>query len=139
MKLKPYFLILLILISQKIFSQNYTPVVLNSAHVRTLKSDIIEDMEYVLNIALPSGYQETSMSYPVVYMLDAYEIFGLQLQIYQQLIFFETVPPVILVGINYKVKEQDFYKGLHEYLYIRFMPLYILILLTTGKRQVGTD
>jgi predicted alpha/beta superfamily hydrolase len=119
MRQRYYFLILLILISTNVYSQNYDSVVLNSAHVRILKSDIIEDTEYILNIALPPGYQDTTLNYPVVYMLDAYEIFGLQLQTYQQLIFFETVPPMILVGINYKVQEQDFYKGLQEYLYIR--------------------
>ncbi|MBE0461527.1 MAG: hypothetical protein IBX60_07830 [Candidatus Aminicenantes bacterium] len=46
------------------------------------------------------GYEETAQKYPVVCMLDGYEIFGLQLQTYQQSAFFETVPPLILVGIN---------------------------------------
>ena len=114
-----YYTFFSIMISINLYSQNYSPVVLNSAHVRTLKSEIVEGMEYELNIALPPGYQDTTLSYPVVYMLDAYEIFGLQLQTYQQLIFFRTVPPMILVGINYKLQDKSFFDGLDDYLYIR--------------------
>ena len=129
MKKRFVILFFAILIFKPLFSQDYDPVVLNSAHTRILKSGIVEGMEYILNISLPPGYEEdTALNYPVVYMLDAYEIFGLQLQTYQQLIFFKSVPPMILVGINYKVKEEDFYDGLQEYLYIRsrdFTPTFL--------------
>ncbi len=137
---KRYSFVILLFIALNIYSQNYDSVVLNSAHVRTLKSNIIENSEYVLNIALPPGYQDTTLNYPVVYMLDAYEIFGLQLQTYQQLKFFETVPPMILVGINYKIQEQDFYKGLQEYLYIRsrdFTPTFLTIKQIIEKHGKG--
>lgn len=113
------FTLFFLLVGLNIHSKEYEPVVLNSAHVRTIKSDIVKGMEYELCIALPSGYEDTTVTYPVVYMLDAYEIFGLQLQTYQQLIFFETVPPLILVGINYKFEGKLFYEGLKDYLYIR--------------------
>lgn len=113
------FTLFFLLIGLNALSQDYQPVVLNSAHVRTIKSDIVEGIEYELCVALPPGYEDTTSTYPVVYMLDAYEIFGLQLQTYQQLIFFETVPPLILVSINYKFKGKPFYKGLKDYLYIR--------------------
>ena len=65
-------------------SLEYQPVILSSAHVRTITSEIVEGMEYELCIALPPGYEDTASIYPVVYMLDAFEIFGLQLQTYQQ-------------------------------------------------------
>ena len=125
---KRHSFVILLFVALNVYSQNYDSVVLNSAHVRTLRSNIIENSEYVLNIALPPNYQDTTLKYPVVYMLDAYEIFGLQLQTYQQLKFFETVPSMILVGINYKIQEQDFYDGLQEYLYIRsrdFTPTFL--------------
>jgi predicted alpha/beta superfamily hydrolase len=76
-------------------------------------------MEYLLNIALPPGYQDTTLHYPVVYMLDAYEIFGLQLQTYQQQIFEGHISSMILVGINYKIDGKSFYDGLEDYFYIR--------------------
>lgn len=100
-------------------SLEYQPVILSSAHVRTITSEIVKGMEYELCIALPPGYEDTATIYPVVYMLDAFEIFGLQLQTYQQLTFFETVPPLILVGINYKLKGKSFIEGLKDYFYIR--------------------
>lgn len=109
-------------------SEKYPPVVLKSTHVRNLTSEIVNGMQYELCIALPQGYEDTTRTYPVVYMLDAYEIFGLQLQTYQQLAFFETVPPLILVGINYKIEDKSFFKGLKDYFYIRskdFTPTYL--------------
>lgn len=111
-------------------AQEYPPVVLSSAHVRTISSEIVEGMQYELCIALPQGYEDTTRAYPVVYMLDAYEIFGLQLQTYQQLAFFETVPPLILIGINYEIEDKSFFEGLNEYLYIRskdFTPTFLTL------------
>ncbi|MFC2088422.1 alpha/beta hydrolase [Calditrichota bacterium] len=127
---KIYFLVtlFLFLFISNLCSQNFPNVSLNSAHVRTITSNIIKGMEYELCIALPKGYSDTTMNYPVVYMLDGYEIFGLQLQTYQQLAFFETVPPLILVGINYKFKNKDFYQGIEDYLYSRsrdFTPTFL--------------
>ena len=110
---------LVLFLGLRLFSQDGPPVTLNSAHVRTIRSEIVKGMEYELCIALPSGYEKTAAKYPVVYMLDAYEIFGLQLQTYQQLAVFETVPPLILVGINYRFEGKTFYGGLKDYLYIR--------------------
>ena len=52
-------------------------------------------------------------------MLDEYETFGLVLQTYQQQIFFGNIPPMILVGINYKIEGKSFYDGLDDYFYIR--------------------
>lgn len=116
------------LLASNIYSQEFESVALNSAHIRTIKSNIVEGMEYELNIALPYGYEDTTKTFPVVYMLDGYEIFGLQLQTYQQLFFFREVPPLILVGINYKITGKSFYEGLQDYLYIRsrdFTPTYL--------------
>jgi len=112
-------IVLCMLVPVSLYSQDYEPLVLNSAHVRTLQSKIVEGMEYVLNIALPYGYEDTSKTFEVVYLLDAYETFGLDLQTYQQQFFFREVPPLILVGINYNIKGKSFYKGLQDYLYIR--------------------
>ena len=121
-------LFILILFNSVILSQSHPFVSLNSAHVRTITSNIVEGMEYELCVALPEGYEDTTRNYPVVYMLDGYEIFGLQLQTYQQLVFFKTVPPLILVGINYRFNDKNFYEGLKDYLYIRardFTPTYL--------------
>jgi predicted alpha/beta superfamily hydrolase len=123
-----FLLITTILVNFTILAQDHPFVSLNSAHVRTIASNIIDGMEYELCIAVPEDYEDTTKTYPVVYMLDGYEIFGLQLQTYQQLVFFETVPQLILVGINYRFKDRGFYEGLNDYLYIRardFTPTYL--------------
>jgi predicted alpha/beta superfamily hydrolase len=100
-------------------AQDYPSYNLNSAHVRTIQSAIIDGTEYEICVALPEGYEESEEKYPVVYMLGGYESFGLQLQTYQHLAFFKTIPRLILVGINYKFEDKEFYEGLDDYLYVR--------------------
>jgi predicted alpha/beta superfamily hydrolase len=85
-------------------------------------------MEYEICIALPEGYNDTTLIYPVVYMLDGYDLFGLQLQTYQQLVYHEHIPQLILVGINYSFGDKEYYSSLTDYEYIRFRdytPTYI--------------
>ena len=74
------------------FCQEYSSAQLPTTIIRDIKSDIVEDMVYELIIDLPPSYQTTEKTYPVVYLLDAYETFGLMLQTYQQLIFMNKIP-----------------------------------------------
>ena len=109
--------------------------------IRQIESDIVEDMVYDLYIDLPPGYQKSDQTYPVVYLLDAYEIFGLQVQTYQQLLFMNEVPEIIIVGVSYPI-ESDFYlDGLREYLDIRardFTPTHLSYEETVEKHGKGT-
>ena len=122
------------------FSQEYPPVTLQTTIVREIESDIVQDMTYELYIDLPPGYDTSGKTYPVVYLLDAWEIFGLQLNTYQQLIFLNDIPEMILVGISFKT-DGDFYTGgLREELDIRardFTPTYLAYEETVAKHGRG--
>ena len=79
-----------------------------------------------------SSYNNSKLNvvktYPVVYLLDAYETFGLMLQTYQQLIFMKEIPEMILVGISYKINGDFYTIGLRKHLDIRardFTPTYL--------------
>ncbi|MBN2366340.1 MAG: alpha/beta hydrolase [Calditrichaeota bacterium] len=100
-------------------SQEYQAVQLPTTIVREIKSDIVKNMVYELYIDLPPRYKTSDRSYPVVYLLDAYEIFGLQLQTYQQLIFMKEIPEIILVGIAYRIDGNFYTDGLRRHMDIR--------------------
>ncbi len=121
------FLILLIL-SVETFCQEYPKVKLETTIIREIQSDYVNGMKYDLFIDLPPNYSDSTKIFPVVYLLDAYEIFGLQNQTYQQLIFMEEIPELILVGISYPNLGDFYTDGLREYLDIRardFLPTYL--------------
>jgi predicted alpha/beta superfamily hydrolase len=115
-----FFLIPLFLsIGNSGYSQEYPTVQLPTTVVREIESNIVTGMVYQLYIDLPPSYKTSNQTYPVVYLLDAYEIFGLQLQTYQELIFTKEIPEMILVGIAYRI-DSDFYSdGLRRHLDIR--------------------
>ncbi len=119
----------------------FTQIQLPTGHVRTIESKIVEDMTYDLYIDLPPGYEDPDQTYPVVYLLDAYEIWGLVLQTYQQLIFLNDIPKMIIVGISYPI-EGDFYtEGMKKHLDIRardFTPTHLSYEETVKKHGKGT-
>lgn len=115
-----FFLIPLVLtLNNNIYSQEYPNVKLPTTIVRDIKSNIVKDMVYDLYIDLPPSYNTSDQKYPVVYLLDAYETFGLMLQTYQQLLVMNEVPGLIIVGISYKIDGEFYSKGLREYYDIR--------------------
>jgi hypothetical protein len=102
-----FFLIPLVLtLNNNMYSKEYSNVKLPTTIVRDIKSNIIKDMVYDLYIDLPPSYNTSDQRYPVVYLLDAYETFGLMLQTYQQLLVMNEVPGLIIVGISYKILEK---------------------------------
>ena len=109
----------LIAIESPCFAQEYTAAQLPTTIIRDIKSDIVKDMSYELIIDLPPSYQTTEKTYPVVYLLDGYETSGLMIQTYQQLIFMNEIPEMILVAISYKIDGEFYHEGLREYLDIR--------------------
>lgn len=96
------------------FSQEYPAVSLPTTIIREIESDCVKDITYELYIDLPPGYDTSGKTYPVVYLTDAWEIFGLQLNTYQQLIFLNDIPEMILVGISYKTDGNFYTGGLRE-------------------------
>lgn len=114
---------------------------LPTGEVRTITSEIVKDMTYILNIDLPPGYKTSGKKYPVVYLLDAYEIWGLQVQTYQQLLFMNEVPELIVVGISYPIDKEFYAGGLTEYLDIRardFTPTHLSYEEAVKKHGKGT-
>lgn len=109
-------------------TQEIKRVELPTSQVLEVESKYVENTIYQLYIDLPPGYDNSSKEYPVVYLLDAYDTYGLMLQTYQALIFMNEIPKMILVGISYKI-EGDFYTdGLQEDLDKRsrdFLPTYL--------------
>lgn len=120
--------VFLLISGDQVLSQGFQKVQLPSTHIREIESVYVKDRTYDLFIDLPPGYSTSDSNYPVVYMLDAYETFGLYLQTYQQLLFMHEIPELIIVGISYQI-EGDFYtEGLREYLDIRardYLPTYL--------------
>jgi predicted alpha/beta superfamily hydrolase len=114
-----FFIPVIFILSNSGYSQDYPTVHLPTSIVREIESNIVRDMVYELYIDLPPGYHTSDQTYPVVYLLDAYEIFGLQVQTYQQLIFMKEIPEMIIVGISYKIDGEFYTSGLREYLDIR--------------------
>ena len=60
----------------------------------------INNNEYKLYVDLPKGYENSTKTYPVFYVLDGYRIFGITSRIYNGLRFDGLVPEMIIVGIN---------------------------------------
>ena len=100
-------------------SQQFPTVQLPTTIVREIKSNIVKDMVYDLYIDLPPNYNSSDQKYPVVYLLDAYETFGLMLQTYQQLLVMNEVLGLIIVGISYQIEGEFYSKGLRKYYDIR--------------------
>jgi hypothetical protein len=75
-------------------------VTLQNTELRTLKSRFVEQ-EYELQIFLPPGFEDASKSFPVLYLLDADKSFGMARDIVDWLIFFDEIPPLIIVGVAY--------------------------------------
>jgi predicted alpha/beta superfamily hydrolase len=118
-KIKFFLVPLIVIFCHHIYSQKYPTVQLPTTIVREIKSSSVKDRVYELYIDLPPSYITSDQKYPVVYLLDAYETFGLMLQTYQQLLVMHEIPELIIVGISYPI-EGDFYsEGLREYHDIR--------------------
>ncbi len=111
--------LLLVLDCPAAFSQEYPAVTLSGAYVRKIPSKFVMGMEYDLYIALPSGYEDGQSNYPVVYLLDGWDTFGIQLQTYQAMTLMDLVPPLILVGISYELKGASYSENLKRYFYLR--------------------
>jgi len=89
-------------------------VELPTSMVHEIESQYVPNMTYDIFIDLPPGYNSSNNTYPVVYLLDAYETYGLMLQTYQQLIY-GLIPEMIIVGISYQIDGEFYSDGLKEY------------------------
>ncbi len=75
--------------------------------VLTLKRADDTGVDHVLYLSLPRDYQQTTHSYPVVYLLDPDYSFALAHNIVEHFVDRGDLPPMILVGVGYPGKSQD--------------------------------
>ena len=79
-------------------------VTIPNTEVRSLSSAIV-DQEFRIFVALPSNYQTSANSYPVLYVSDADGIFGLVTETIRFLQLRQELPEMVIVGIGYPVNE----------------------------------
>jgi len=80
---------------------NQSGIELESTEVRTLHSDIV-GQDYELSFSLPHSYSASDTSYPVIYLLDPYNVFSMVKNLTD--VFtgnYTIIPEVIIVGIGY--------------------------------------
>lgn len=86
-----------------------TPSEVPIAGTQLLKyKSAIADQEYNLYVSLPQNYQDTTKTFPVVYLLDAQWDFTLAYAIYGELYYDGFIPGFILVGITWGGTNPDY-------------------------------
>ncbi|MEM8968163.1 MAG: alpha/beta hydrolase-fold protein [Bacteroidota bacterium] len=90
-------------------SSRYSEVVLPNTELRELTSTL-NGQTYQIKVKLPRGYEDGSMSYPVLYVTDAETNFGGITYIVQRLIKDRLIPPLLVVGIAYGTDYDTFYE-----------------------------
>lgn len=103
----------LVLLPLSCFSQvePLGPIVLNDTQRYSLYSETI-DQTFRIDVSVPSSYQNSNDSYPVVYMLDSDSMFHFVFGNSRSLQALGFVPEFILVGIGYETEDPRGYQGL---------------------------
>lgn len=86
--------------------QSFPEVKLAGTQQREIYSKIV-GQEYDLYINLPRGYEDTTKSYPVIYLLDAQWDFALLNAIYGQQYYDGFIPGIVTVGITWGGKNPN--------------------------------
>ena len=104
----PTFLLLILLIPVLAIAEDYPPVTIGGTELRPLTSKI-NDRPYELWISYPYSYEtDTEKTYPVIYMADGYWDAPTLMTTYGNMIFDETIPEFIIVGIGYSDHTLDY-------------------------------
>lgn len=82
-------------------AQQYPAVTISDSEVRKITSSIVTGQEYELQILLPSGYENSTKKYPVVYLMDSQWDFPLVKSIYGEQYFDGFIPELIVVGVTW--------------------------------------
>ncbi|HEX4850191.1 MAG TPA: alpha/beta hydrolase-fold protein, partial [Puia sp.] len=83
-----------------VFSQA-PEVSIAGSQMRKFTSRIVNGQEYVLQIALPAGYDKTDRKYPLVVLMDSQWDFPLLTAIYGEQYYDGFIPEFIIVGITW--------------------------------------
>lgn len=73
-----------------------------------IESDTVQD-GFLIKVAYPRNYHETSTRYPVLYVTDAETNFGALQYVAQRLAKDRLIPELILVGVAYQTDYDTFY------------------------------
>ena len=82
---------------------------IRDTEMRFLESKHV-DQTYEIDISFPKGYNQETVRYPVLYVLDAEYNFGCVAYIVRRLIKNGDIPKVLVVGVAYNTTEDDFYR-----------------------------
>lgn len=103
---------------------NQPPVVVADTQSIMLTSTTRE-RDYRIWVALPSSYNMSELSYPVLYLLDPQVSFLTVVEIVRWLGYWSELPELIVVGIGYptddlaeiaRLREQDYYRSSDDFL-----------------------
>lgn len=80
----------------------YPPVTLPNTEVRNIYSEIV-GQEYVISVALPSNYHRSDDAYPVLYLLNPDDAFGMVVNTVQgaKTLTGRDLPELIIIGIGH--------------------------------------
>ncbi len=67
------------------------------------------DQEYQIQVYLPPGYENSTKSFPALYLLDADKSFGMAVNIVEWLSWAKEIPEAIVVGIAYGGDTQNWW------------------------------
>ena len=86
----------------------FPEVTIKSTESRKLESQFTKE-NYEIDVFLPPEYNNDTIHYPIVFVLDAEYNFGCVTYITRRLIKNGDIPNVILVGIAYESDDEDYY------------------------------
>ncbi len=81
-----------------------TPVAIPGSQTLKLRSAIVRDQDYEVQVMLPAGYGKGEKNYPVLYLMDSQWDFPLVTALYGQQYFDGFVPEMIIVGVTWTGK-----------------------------------
>lgn len=99
--MKKIAVILLLISAFTLSAQQYPKVTIPGSQIRKITSTIVSGQEYELQILLPSGYENSTKKYPVVYLMDSQWDFPLVKSIYGEQYFDGFIPELIVVGVTW--------------------------------------
>ncbi|HET9825761.1 MAG TPA: alpha/beta hydrolase-fold protein [Chitinophagaceae bacterium] len=82
-------------------AQSYPEVTIPGSQTRKITSISVPGQEYVLQISLPGGYQNSNKKYPVLYLMDSQWDFPLATALYGEQYYDGFIPEIIVVGITW--------------------------------------
>jgi len=84
----------------------YPEVVIGGSQIHTLTSKVV-GQEYELRISVPNSYENSDISFPVIYLLDAQWDFSMMSSLYGQMFYDGDLPAHIIVGVTWGGENPD--------------------------------